>query len=357
MIAAAVVGSTAVWQEPHPPSSRYGFRLILLVFGLVAAVGGLAQAGSIYLGLAFTEVGLILAPTLLAARLLVPRFDPAATDPVSLWRRLGWRRPGPSPLQGLAVGVGVGLLASGMAIGLTLPMLFLHLYLGARYPGLPLPLDTGRDFGMALVVGVGLAAVCEETLFRGFLLQSQRQAGRHAAVWITACCFGFLHMDPIRFIATTMLGAIFGYLAWATGSILPAVAAHAANNFMALSLAYFSGPDPADQPPLDWEGLLGEVTRQLEQIGGIGGLADERAALLVLLATSVGFLIGGAILAVVIGLILRILERRVGLESTPVEARPEALRALLKDPAAWGVGLVGTALIVTSLILQHRAAG
>ena len=113
-----MVRCRAVWAQPHTPSSGYGFRLTLLVFGLVAAVGGLAQAWSVYAGLAFTEVGLILIPTLLAARLLVPPDDSSASGSgPGPWRRLGWRRPRPSALHGMLAGAGVGLLASGMGEG------------------------------------------------------------------------------------------------------------------------------------------------------------------------------------------------------------------------------------------------
>lgn len=338
-------------------ASGYGFRIVLLVFFLVLTVGALVQSWSVYAGLALTEIGLILVPTLLATRFLLRRGEALPPEPAAPWRELGWRLPSPSPLRGVVAGAGVGLLASGMAIGLTLPMLFLHLYLGARYPGLPLPLATGTDFLLALLTGVGLAAICEETLFRGLLLRSQRSMGRHAAVWITAICFGFLHMDPIRFLATTALGAVFGYLAWATGSILPSVAAHAANNLMALSLAWFSGPDPAEQPPLDWNGLTGEVSRQLEEMGAAGGAMAGRGAAAVLVATSVGFLIGGAVLALLIGLILRGLERSSIRSAVSWNEERSSVRALLRDPAAWGVTMLGLGMIVLSLIQQHGAAG
>jgi sodium transport system permease protein len=81
-----------------------------------------------------------------------------------------------------------------------------------------------------LLVAV-VPAVCEETLCRGFLLHSLRpRLGRNGAVILTAVIFGLLHMDPYRLVPTIFLGLLFGWLVVQTGSIYPAMLAHAMNN-------------------------------------------------------------------------------------------------------------------------------
>ena len=88
-----------------------------------------------------------------------------------------------------------------------------------------LPLTAGL-----LLVAV-LPGVCEELLCRGFILQSLRgRFGTGAAVLLTALAFGLLHLDPFRLAPTVFLGLLFGLIVVWTGSIYPAMLAHACNN-------------------------------------------------------------------------------------------------------------------------------
>ena len=76
-----------------------------------------------------------------------------------------------------------------------------------------------------------LPGVCEELLCRGFILQSLRaRFGAGAAVLLTAIAFGLLHLDPFRLAPTIFLGILFGLIVVWTGSIYPAMLAHACNN-------------------------------------------------------------------------------------------------------------------------------
>ncbi|HEY3296167.1 MAG TPA: ABC transporter permease subunit/CPBP intramembrane protease [bacterium] len=88
-----------------------------------------------------------------------------------------------------------------------------------------MPLRTALFF-VALLPGI-----CEELLCRGFLLHSFiPRFGKWGAVIVTAVAFGLLHMDPYRFLATTFLGVLLGFIVIRTGSIFPAMLAHATNN-------------------------------------------------------------------------------------------------------------------------------
>jgi membrane protease YdiL (CAAX protease family) len=66
-----------------------------------------------------------------------------------------------------------------------------------------------------------------------------------AGLFATAILFGLVHMIPLQIVLMLFLGLYFGYLVLRTGSIWPAMLAHATNNVMALSV-----PD-ARRPTID----------------------------------------------------------------------------------------------------------
>ncbi|PNH09894.1 hypothetical protein TSOC_003429 [Tetrabaena socialis] len=73
--------------------------------------------------------------------------------------------------------------------------------------------------------------VAEELLFRGFLLTALRERfGRWDAVAVTAALFAATHLSPPQFFAFCLMGGACGVLAAGSGSVLPAVAAHASYN-------------------------------------------------------------------------------------------------------------------------------
>lgn len=76
-----------------------------------------------------------------------------------------------------------------------------------------------------------LSLVAEELLYRGFLLTALRQRlGSVDATAVSAAMFAATHMSVPQFFAFTLLGGCCGSLVVASGSVLPAVMAHAAYN-------------------------------------------------------------------------------------------------------------------------------
>lgn len=96
-----------------------------------------------------------------------------------------------------------------------------------------------------LIVGV-LAGFAEELFFRGTMqrLFISIKMNPHVAIWLTAFLFSAFHLQFYGFIPRMLLGALFGYLAWWSGSIWLAVAAHIINNTMALILMWMSANNP-----------------------------------------------------------------------------------------------------------------
>ena len=113
---------------------------------------------------------------------------------------------------------------------------------------------TNYDIALLMFGGVFLAAVCEEILFRGLLLQLLARGGRWwFAINVSAILFAVFHLDFIGLIPRTILGIYFGILVWRSGSIFPAMLAHGANNLLAFGL---SPGDAAAEPPTLMQAIL-----------------------------------------------------------------------------------------------------
>ncbi|MCH8967363.1 MAG: CPBP family intramembrane metalloprotease [Planctomycetes bacterium] len=100
--------------------------------------------------------------------------------------------------------------------------------------------DTGQPMGLVIALWVGAAAVApvgEELFFRGllqtFLVGMMRN--RWLAIATAAAAFGAVHYPYPHTIPTlVVLGVVMGYAYERTGSLLPAIAIHAAFNLKAL---------------------------------------------------------------------------------------------------------------------------
>jgi hypothetical protein len=83
-----------------------------------------------------------------------------------------------------------------------------------------------------------LPGVCEESLFRGFTQRGLlRRWSPVAAIGTASVFFALMHWDRQHSPAVFPLGAWFGFVAWRTGSVWPAVLCHFANNLVAFVVA------------------------------------------------------------------------------------------------------------------------
>lgn len=101
---------------------------------------------------------------------------------------------------------------------------------------------TGFDLFINLLLVGMLPAVGEELLFRGVL---QKHFGEwfknpHISVFLAAFVFSAIHFQFYGFVPRLILGMIFGYLVYFSGSLWPAVFAHFFNNSMAVMAMYFT---------------------------------------------------------------------------------------------------------------------
>lgn len=108
--------------------------------------------------------------------------------------------------------------------------------------------DQWRNVPWALIM-VALAVVpgvFEEFFFRGWLFTSLRRLLRPASTIIaSAVVFGLFHvvaaqaLCPERFLPSTMLGLVLGWIRYRTGSIWPCVVMHTVHNGLLLSITYW----------------------------------------------------------------------------------------------------------------------
>jgi membrane protease YdiL (CAAX protease family) len=98
------------------------------------------------------------------------------------------------------------------------------------------------------VFAVFLAAIAEETLFRGILYRLGRtRPQRVAALVLTSILFGAVHFNAAAFLPLTLFG---GALCWAyqrTGNLLTCIIAHSTFNAVGLAVAIL-GPTPPSTP-------------------------------------------------------------------------------------------------------------
>ena len=86
-------------------------------------------------------------------------------------------------------------------------------------------------------------AVCEEILFRGYLMQNiERRNSIIKSIIFSAIIFSLIHFNVVVLIPIFIVGLCLGYLFYYTGSIIPSVILHFVNNFFAiLSNNYYYG--------------------------------------------------------------------------------------------------------------------
>ena len=111
------------------------------------------------------------------------------------------------------------------------------------------------QFLIALIVIAVIPAVGEELLFRGLIqnLLSKAFSNHHVGIWFAAILFGAMHMQFYGVVPRILLGALFGYLYYWSGSLSVAILGHFINNGLTLILLYLSQLDILDFDPTDAE--------------------------------------------------------------------------------------------------------
>jgi sodium transport system permease protein len=138
---------------------------------------------------------------------------------------------------------------------------------------------------MVLFVFALTPAICEEGMFRGFVLSSLHRYSMGWAIALSAILFGLMHVLTSnvlaieRFLPSTFMGLILAWIALRTGSIWPGVVLHALHNGFLLSVSHY------EEQLKRWQ-ILVEEGEHLPALWLIGGaLAFSLGLLLFQLST------------------------------------------------------------------------
>lgn len=83
-------------------------------------------------------------------------------------------------------------------------------------------------------------AICEEFFFRGYVQRTfERTLGAHS-VPIVGMIFAMFHMQPAGLLTLGLIGTWLGFIYYRSKSMLPNMAAHFTNNFVAIAMVYYA---------------------------------------------------------------------------------------------------------------------
>jgi membrane protease YdiL (CAAX protease family) len=101
-------------------------------------------------------------------------------------------------------------------------------------------------------------AVAEELLFRGLLQPALiKRLGPAFGIGLASLIFGAIHVDPPQATGAALIGLVLGFVSYRSGSLWPAMAAHAANNGLSVLFARYGEPGSVATAELDWAWIGG----------------------------------------------------------------------------------------------------
>ncbi len=217
-------------------SASDALLLFAIVIALLIFIGVPVQASNVFTGLILTELALIAIPPLLMTKRLNLSF-----------RRV-FRLNKPN-LVALAI---TGIFAISGAVLISQIQVLIY-----KITGVPMEyyeifadlLEQIRSYGVLpalIVVGV-LPAICEEILFRGYIMDGlTHRWGPTFGIIASGLLFGAFHLDPHRLIPAAILGIMFGAIVWRRNSIFYGMFGHLLNNGLAMG-AFMLSSSPVEE--------------------------------------------------------------------------------------------------------------
>lgn len=201
------------------------FSFVVIIF---LYLGSRVQRWNINYGVLITEFGLILIPPI--AFLLIYKYD--------VKKVLRLNNPG---FLNLFIIFWIMVFSLPVIGVLNILNFWVIKEIFGKYEVFQAPISTG-PWGLLIgIVVIGVSAgICEETLFRGVIQRGFERFGAIKSIFITAALFGLMHMDFQRFLGTFILGALLGFLAYKSNSLICSIFAHFTNNSIAVCATYAS---------------------------------------------------------------------------------------------------------------------
>lgn len=95
-----------------------------------------------------------------------------------------------------------------------------------------------KEYMVLLFIIAGSAGICEEILFRGFIMRAYEKLGMWSDIMVTALFFSILHLNIQNILAPFFLGIILGFVVYKTNSIYAGILGHFINNAISVTLGY-----------------------------------------------------------------------------------------------------------------------
>jgi ABC-2 type transport system permease protein/sodium transport system permease protein len=244
---AVLYGSDVTWRDffrrPARTVSHVGSYTTVLA--LAAIMPAYILLTSVMSRISGTQIGWVLAGSA-AVTIALFGLTPLA---IAWHQRLkfstGFQCRWPSPtawLSAVLLGVSIWPILLWMAYAAGLTSAFTDRYDAGRelidqFQRLPWP--------MVILLLAMVPAVAEEWFFRGFVFSSLiTDSTPRKAILVSAFLFGLFHvlgasLAPERFLPSTAMGLVLGWLCWQAGSVFPGMLLHAVHNSALVSLAYF----------------------------------------------------------------------------------------------------------------------
>jgi uncharacterized protein len=152
------------------------------------------------------------------------------------------------PVRGYLVATAL-IIALGLATTTALRLLFGEVSAGLEQLDALLVQAPLSVFVLLVLLIAVLAPLAEELFFRGYIqTRLVQRYGRWPAIVVSSLLFGVLHVAPMHTVFAAVLGLGLGWITVVTGSVRPAILAHAANNLLAVLGARLGAGEPTGAP-------------------------------------------------------------------------------------------------------------
>ena len=135
-----------------------------------------------------------------------------------------------------------GIIGCGFVLQITISLalsLILPLFPNVLESYMSIMEGLGNESVFMILCVCILAPIGEELIFRGLTMRTMNKAMPwQAALIVQAVLFGLYHMNLVQGIYATLLGLLFGYVAYRYGSVVPGILLHMAVNSFSYVVGY-----------------------------------------------------------------------------------------------------------------------
>lgn len=108
---------------------------------------------------------------------------------------------------------------------------------------LPFEMNSVGTLFLGIILFALIPAICEESLFRGVILNGLRSKGLVLSVGVSATFFSVMHMNLLQFPYTFLLGIVLGLVVYFTQNLWLSIIIHFVNNATVLIIGFLSNTE------------------------------------------------------------------------------------------------------------------